>query len=137
MTVFTLHPRLAADSVPIGDLPLCRVLLMNDSRFPWLILVPRQPDLREVIDLSPADRGRLLEEIASASDALRAAFSPDKLNLGAIGNIVPQLHVHIVARFETDPAWPGVVWGHSPALAYETAAAEERVADLRRRLIKA
>jgi diadenosine tetraphosphate (Ap4A) HIT family hydrolase len=121
-TPFTLDPRLAADTVPLTDLPLCRVLLMNDARFPWLILVPTRPDLCEITDLDPAQRLVLWDEIARASDLLGAEFSPTKINIGALGNIVRQLHVHIVARFDGDAAWPGPVWGAGIAEPYEAAA---------------
>lgn len=108
---FELDARLAADSYPLGDWPLCRVLLMDDARFPWLILVPRRAGLVEIIDLAPAERALLIEEIARAQAALSRVTQPDKLNLGALGNVVRQLHVHIVARFVSDPAGPGPVWG--------------------------
>src|SRR6185369_2129562 len=107
---FSLHPTLARDTVEVARLPLCRVLLMNDRRFPWLILVPEREDAREIVDLAPADRAVLIEKIAQASAALHSLFQPDKLNVGALGNVVPQLHVHVIARFATDPAWPGPVW---------------------------
>jgi diadenosine tetraphosphate (Ap4A) HIT family hydrolase len=115
---FTLDPRLDADTIPLGRLALSRVLLMNDSRYPWLILVPEQPDLAEVIDLSEADRITLMQEIAAASEALKALYSPDKLNVGALGNRVRQLHVHVLARFQSDAAWPGPVWGVGQAQPY-------------------
>ena len=129
---FTLHPTLTRDTVEVTRLPLCRVLLMKDSRFPWLILVPERDGVREIHDLPPVDRAALIEEIAQASQILQRLFRPDKLNIGALGNIVPQLHVHIVARTTGDPAWPGPVWGSGPAVQYEAAELEE----LRRGLIK-
>lgn len=115
---FNLHPRLAADTFLVGDFELCRVLLMNDARHPWLILVPRRDDLREIHDLGPADRIALMDESCRVAEAMQREFTPDKLNIGVLGNIVPQLHVHHIARFATDPAWPGPVWGHSPAVPY-------------------
>ncbi|HRK24750.1 MAG TPA: HIT domain-containing protein [Beijerinckiaceae bacterium] len=118
MSDFRLDPRLERDTLVLGDLALCRVLMMNDARYPWLILVPRRPDLTELIDLIPADQESLFREIVEVSAALRAVHNPDKLNIGALGNIVRQLHVHIVGRFASDPAWPGPVWGHSPAHPY-------------------
>ena len=124
MTRFTLHPRLAADTVPVGDLPLCSVLLMGDARFPWLILVPRRADLREFTDLPVGGRAELMEEIADASRALQAEAGAEKLNVGALGNVVAQLHVHVVARFEADAAWPGPVWGSGVAVPYAPGAAE-------------
>src|SRR3546814_7419022 len=104
---FVLHERLAADTAALADWPLCRVLLMNDQSWPWLILVPRRPDLKEIHDLDRDARAQLTEEICRASRALQTSFAPDQINVGALGNLVPQLHVHVIARFTTDPAWPG------------------------------
>lgn len=115
---FDLHPTLARDTVEAVRLPLCRVLLMKDRRFPWLILVPQRDGLREIYELPPEDRAELIEEIAQASEALTRLFHPDKLNVGALGNAVPQLHIHVVARFANDPAWPGPVWGSGTAEPY-------------------
>jgi diadenosine tetraphosphate (Ap4A) HIT family hydrolase len=122
---FTLHPTLDRDTVEITRLPLCRVLLMKDRRFPWLILVPERKTVREIYELPPEDRRQLIEEIAVVSEVLERLFRPAKLNLGALGNIVPQLHVHVVARFVTDPAWPGPVWGSGPAVPYTKTELEE------------
>lgn len=108
---FTLDPRLAADTAEVGDLTLSRVLLMDDARFPWLILVPRRPAVAEVTDLSEADAGTLWREIRLAVGVMQALSNPDKVNVGALGNVVAQLHVHVVGRFRSDPAWPGPVWG--------------------------
>jgi diadenosine tetraphosphate (Ap4A) HIT family hydrolase len=108
---FQLDPRLEAETMALGDLPLSRVLLMDDARFPWIILVPRRPGLVELIDLAASDLVRLIEEIATASGVLEAATSPYKLNVAALGNVVRQLHVHIIARAENDAAWPSPVWG--------------------------
>lgn len=127
---FTLHPTLARDTVEVTRLPLCRVLLMNDRRFPWLILVPERDSVREIHQLSPADRAALIEEIALGSGVMERLFHPNKLNVGALGNIVPQLHVHIVARTAGDPAWPGPVWGSGAAVPY----AEDEIAEIRARL---
>jgi Diadenosine tetraphosphate (Ap4A) hydrolase and other HIT family hydrolases len=115
---FELDPRLTGDTLAIGDLPLCRVLLMRDSRFAWLVLVPRQAGLVEVADLAEADRAALWQEVDQAGAALRAVGPCDKLNIGALGNIVRQLHVHVVARVEGDAAWPEPVWGSGKAVAY-------------------
>jgi diadenosine tetraphosphate (Ap4A) HIT family hydrolase len=117
-TSFELDPRLAGDTVVVGDLPLCRVLLMRDSRFAWLVLVPRQAGLSEVADLAETDRATLWREVDLAGAALRAVAPCDKLNIGALGNIVRQLHVHVVARVEGDAAWPGPVWGSGKAEPY-------------------
>jgi diadenosine tetraphosphate (Ap4A) HIT family hydrolase len=123
---FILHPTLASDTVEVTRLPLCRVLLMKDRRFPWLILVPERESVREIHELPAADRAELIEEIARAGEALERLFGPDKLNVGALGNVVPQLHVHVVARFAADPAWPGPVWGSGAAVGYTDDELEER-----------
>jgi diadenosine tetraphosphate (Ap4A) HIT family hydrolase len=115
---FALDPRLAAETLPVGDLALCRVLLMNDSRFPWLILVPRRDAASEINDLNPAERRALFEEAALSADRLKLLTGAKKINLGALGNIVAQLHFHVVARFEGDAAWPGPVWGAGVAQTY-------------------
>ena len=127
---FDLHPTLARDTVEVARLPLCRVLLMKDRRFPWLILVPERESVREIHELPAADRAELIEEVARAGEALQRLFRPDKLNVGALGNVVPQLHVHVVARFATDPAWPGPVWGSGTAVA----CSDEQLEALRERL---
>ncbi len=131
---FELHPRLDADTYFAGDLSLCRVLLMNDSRFPWLILVPRRKNLSEIHDLPAPERAALMEEASRASETLKSLTGAKKINIGALGNIVPQLHVHVVARFEDDGAWPGPVWGAGQARPYAREAAETLLADLRRAL---
>ncbi|HSN86282.1 MAG TPA: HIT family protein [Thermoanaerobaculia bacterium] len=130
---FTLHPTLAQDTVEVARLPLCRVLLMKDRRFPWLILVPERESVREINELPAADRAQLIEEIARAGEALSRLFQPDKVNVGALGNVVPQLHVHVVARFAADAAWPGPVWGSGAAVPYP----DGDLADLRGRLAAA
>jgi diadenosine tetraphosphate (Ap4A) HIT family hydrolase len=131
---FELHPRLAADCEVIGDLPVCRVLLMDDSRFPWCILVPRVAGLRELHDLPGSCRGDLFDEIEAVSRALLEVDGVQKINVGALGNLVPQLHVHVVGRRPGDAAWPGPVWGAGTAVAYEQAAHEALIARLRVRL---
>ncbi|MEX1827737.1 HIT domain-containing protein [Luteibacter sp. CQ10] len=128
---FELDPRLAGDTVVVGDLPLCRVLLMRDRRFAWLVLVPRQAGRVEVADLSEDDRARLWREVDLAGAALRQVAPCDKLNVGALGNIVRQLHVHVVARVEGDAAWPGPVWGAGRSEPYSRAELDERVEALR------
>lgn len=124
---FVLDPRLAADTLMVGDLPLSRVLLMNDSRFPWLILVPRRGGLSELHDLSPHERAALIEEAALAGEKLKSLTIATKINTGALGNIVPQLHIHVVARLKGDAAWPGPVWGVGKAEPYPPEAAKEQV----------
>lgn len=133
MHPIALHPTLARDTVEIARLPLCRVLLMKDKRFPWLILVPEREAAREIHELSPEDRARLIEEIALAGETLQRFFQPDKLNVGALGNIVPQLHIHVVARFANDAAWPGPVWGSGAAVPYT----DEELEAIRGRLASA
>jgi diadenosine tetraphosphate (Ap4A) HIT family hydrolase len=128
---FALDPRLAADTLPIGDLKLSRALLMNDARYPWLILVPRRAGLSEIVELAAPDRAALIEEIAAASAFLRALPSVDKLNVGALGNVVKQLHVHVLGRAVGDLAWPGPVWGVGAARAYRPDAAEAMIEQAR------
>ena len=108
---FALDPRLAADTLRLGSLKLCEVLLFNDSRFPWLILVPARAGLVEIVDLNAEDRALLMQEISIASQALKKVTNCHKLNVAALGNQVRQLHVHVIARFEADAAWPNPVWG--------------------------
>ena len=115
---WSLHPQLAQDTVPLGDLPLARVLLAKDANYPWLILVPRLPGLVELIDLEENAQVRLLGEIAAAARTLKSVTRCHKLNIAALGNQVPQLHVHVIARRHSDAAWPKPVWGVKPPLAY-------------------
>jgi diadenosine tetraphosphate (Ap4A) HIT family hydrolase len=129
--MFELHPRLTAETVTVTDWPLCRVLLMNDSTYPWLVLVPRQRNIAEITDLSPDDQLVLMNEIAKASSALRALASPHRINVAALGNMVAQLHVHVIARFTDDPAWPKAVWGAVPTAPYTPDALEAKLAELR------
>ena len=131
---FMLHPQLAKDTLFLGDWPLCRVLRMNDRGYPWLVMVPRIADIREIIDLQDADQQRLMSEIAQASRIMRKQLAPDKINVAALGNVVPQLHVHIIARFVTDPAWPRPIWGVKPVEPFDAAGAASMVADLRAQL---
>ena len=128
---FTLHPQLAQDTHFVMDLPLCRILLMNEARYPWLILVPRRNGIREIHELLPAERLQLWEESDQVSRALTTLFQPDKLNIAALGNIVPQLHIHHIARFQTDAAWPAPVWGKFAPEPYTADAATSRCATLR------
>jgi diadenosine tetraphosphate (Ap4A) HIT family hydrolase len=131
---FELDPRLARDTVPIGDLMLSRVALMNDQRWPWVVLIPRRPNLVELVDLPPAERILLIDEIAAVSNALKELCEPRKINVAALGNIVSQLHVHVLARYEKDPAWPGPVFGHGVAEPYSAEGAQTFVARLAARL---
>jgi len=113
-----LHPQLAQDCLKLGQFPLCQLLLLRDANYPWFILVPDREAIREIHHLSEQDQQQLLRESMALSRALELAFSPDKLNIAALGNMVPQLHIHHIARYTTDPAWPAPVWGHLPAKAY-------------------
>lgn len=121
---FELDPRLANDCKVLGDWPLCRLLLMNDANYPWFILVPRRESVREIHELADADRVQLWEESAQLSRAAMKAFAGFKLNVAALGNMVPQLHVHHIVRLQGDPAWPSPVWGRTPAKPYPAAAIE-------------
>lgn len=131
---FILHDRLAADSTRICSLPLCEVLLMNDARFPWCILVPRRAGMRDIIDLAAADIDQLNRESVALQRAMRMLFTPDKLNVAAIGNLVSQLHVHHVARYCGDSEWPAPVWGRGSALPYDDAIRRERIAQIKKAL---
>ena len=128
---WSLHPQLERDTLVLGDLPLSRLLLHNDGNYPWLLLVPRRAGASEIIDLDEADRAQLLNEIGRTSRALKEVTACHKLNIAAIGNVVPQLHVHVVARRRDDPAWPRPVWGAVPARSYDAAARDRLVAALR------
>jgi diadenosine tetraphosphate (Ap4A) HIT family hydrolase len=131
---WSLDPQLQRDTIAVGDLTLSRVLAMNDADYPWLILVPRRVGVSEIIDLG-AEETQLMVEIARASRALKDATGCDKLNVAAIGNVVPQLHVHIVARRKDDPLWPKPVWGASPGRPCDTAAMEGFIAAIRSKLL--
>lgn len=127
--MFTLHPRLEADTFHVCDLKLCTVRLMNDKAYPWVILVPKREDIREIHTLSEDDQQRLTFEISNVAAAMEAEFEAQKMNVAALGNMVPQLHIHVIARYEDDAAWPGPVWGVQPAKPYS---ADDRDALLER-----
>ena len=131
---FSLHPRLAADTFVLGDFPLCRLLLMNDAQYPWFILVPRREDAREIYLLDERDQQQLLRESSLLSRTLMDAFAGEKLNVAALGNVVPQLHVHHIVRYASDIAWPGPVFGKRPPQPYDAPARDRRIAALRDRL---
>ncbi|WP_106476178.1 HIT domain-containing protein [Phytohalomonas tamaricis] len=133
MAPFELHSRLAADTAPIASLPLCHVLLMNDARYPWVILVPAVANIREIYDLTHSDQTKLWQEITAVGETLMTHFNGDKLNIGALGNQVPQLHVHVIVRFGDDAAWPGPVWGQGQAVPYDEPLLSQRVSELRQR----
>ena len=132
--MFELHPRLQADTQILGDLPLCRVLLAKDSQYPWLILVPRVADLREIHHLAPAQQQQLMQESCAVATLMEEALGPDKINVAALGNLVPQLHLHHVARFSSDAAWPGPIWGAHPALPYQAQDLRQQADNWRARL---
>lgn len=131
MIRFDINPRLEGDSVYITDMELCAIRLMKDANYPWLLMVPRRSDLIEIIDLDQADRVLLMSEICAVSEALKTATDCEKLNVGALGNQVSQLHVHVIARFREDSAWPNPVWGAVAPTAYDSESLERRVSSLR------
>jgi diadenosine tetraphosphate (Ap4A) HIT family hydrolase len=118
MTTFVLHPQLEKDSELVAELPLCLVRLINDANYPWLILVPKISEVRDVIDLSDSQQQILWQESALVSRALKHLFTPDKLNVAALGNMVPQLHLHHIVRYQNDVSWPNPIWGQVPAKPY-------------------
>ena len=133
---FILDPAFSATSFRLGDLRLCEARLQDDARYPWIVLIPRLPGLREVEDLDADQRAALMEEAVLAGAAVRAVgaaagLAVEKLNLGALGNVTPQLHLHVVGRRANDPAWPGPVWGHSAAEPYEAQARDIAVSAAR------
>lgn len=128
--MFELHPQLAADTHPVGDLALCRVLLMDDAHWPWAILVPRRAAVREIFELGEDDQAQLLRESSLVAQRMAGLFGADKMNVAALGNVVPQLHIHHIARHRGDPAWPKPVWGQLPRRPYDAAAARATVARL-------
>lgn len=128
---FALDPQLARDTFSVGDMPLTRVLLMNDANFPWVIAVPRRSGAVEIFDLSGADQAQLLAEVMLLARHLKDITGCEKINIAAIGNVVAQLHVHVIARGRTDPAWPRPVWGALRPRPYEDAAREHLLAALR------
>ena len=133
--MYALHPQLADETVPVCDLDLCRVLLSKDATYPWLVLSPRREGLRDLHDLNEEDGIAALDEIRRCSRALVDLFGPDKMpdkiNVAALGNQVPQLHIHVIARFTTDSAWPGPVWGKVPPAPYDDAARDALIGRLR------
>ena len=131
---WSLDPKLAADTVPVGDLALARVLLANEANFPWLILVPRKPGLVELIDLVDNEQIQLLGEVAAAAHALKSITECEKLNIASLGNVVAQLHVHVIARRHSDAAWPKPVWGAAPPAAYDPTIRDGLIGALRRAL---
>ncbi|HBD11955.1 MAG TPA: HIT family protein [Porticoccaceae bacterium] len=134
MNTFELDQRLQQDTYHIGDWPLCTLLLHKDSNYPWCILVPRRPGIVEIHQLDSDDQTRLIRESTLLTQAMTALFSPDKLNIAALGNIVPQLHLHHIARYRVDPAWPAPVWGAIEPVAYKQDLATQRIESLQQTL---
>ena len=126
MATFELDPRLEADTLPLADLPLCRALLMNDARYPWVVLVPRVASVSEVFELSQAEQAQLWQEATQLGAAMKEAFQGDKLNIATLGNVVSQLHIHLVVRYNDDASWPAPVWGNGTPEPYELAQQGER-----------
>lgn len=129
--MFILDQRLLQDTLPIGDFPLSRLLLSNDAQYPWFILVPRRADISEVFQLSEADQLQLWKEATGLSALLQSLFSADKMNVAALGNVVSQLHMHVIVRHKSDAAWPAPVWGRHPAVPYTPEQAEAVIGRVR------
>ena len=128
--MFTLDQRLQQDTVLLGDFPLCRLLLMNDANYPWFILVPRRDEVSELFQLDAQEQQQLWRESTELAEVLKDTFKADKMNVATLGNVVSQLHMHVIVRRKDDPAWPAPVWGRHPAKAYS----DEQVAALRDKL---
>jgi len=131
---WSLHSQLKQDTIDIGDLPLCRVLVIKDARYPWLLLVPRHEGAVEIIDLTEVEQAQLMTEISRVARALKEITKCDKLNIAALGNAVPQLHVHVIARRTSDAAWPRPVWGVAPPLAHDAEELQGFISTLRRKI---
>ena len=116
--MFKLHERLENDTIELGEFDLCKVLLSNDSNYPWVILVPKKDDIKEIHDLTEDEQQTLMKEISRVSHFVKEEFDADKVNIGALGNLVPQLHIHVVARYKDDVSWPGPIWGKAEPIAY-------------------
>lgn len=125
--LFSLHPQLARDTLFVTDLALCRVLLMNDARYPWCILVPRIPDVREIFDLPVSEQAAMWREVSLCAERLATLTRADKMNVATLGNLVPQLHIHVIARNIGDATWPQPVWGKGEAQPYTAPAGTKRV----------
>ena len=131
---WSLHPQLTQDTIDIGDLPLCRVLVIKDAHYPWLLLVPRRPEVTEIIDLDEVGQAQLMTEVSRVARALKEVTRCDKLNIAALGNLVPQLHVHVIARRSNNAAWPRPVWGVMPPLAHDAEEVQNFIGALRRKI---
>jgi len=128
---FKLHPQLQQDTIELIDFPLCKLLLINDENFPWFVLVPRQADIEEIYQLSWQDQQQLLNESSLLSEILMQVFAGDKMNIAALGNIVPQLHLHHVVRYKSDSCWPKPIWGQQEAKSYSA----EKLAKIKDKLL--
>ena len=133
-SAWSLHSQLEKDTIDIGDLPLCRVLVIKDAHYPWLLLVPRSEGAVEMIDLPEIEQAQLMTEISRVARALKDITKCDKLNIAALGNVVPQLHVHVIARRRSDVAWPRPVWGAAPPLAHDAEEVQLFISALRRKI---
>jgi diadenosine tetraphosphate (Ap4A) HIT family hydrolase len=133
-SAWSLHARLKEDTIDIGDLPLCRVLVIKDANYPWLLLVPRRADIIEIIDLEEVEQAQLMTEVSRVARALKDVTKCDKLNIAALGNMVPQLHVHVIARRTSDAAWPRPVWGAVPPLSHDAEEVQVFISALRRKI---
>ena len=131
---WSLHSQLKKDTIDIGDLPLCKVLVIKDAHYPWLLLVPRRPNAVEIIDLDEVAQAQLMTEISRVAKALKEVTQCDKLNIAALGNLVPQLHVHVIARRSNDAAWPRPVWGVMPPLPHDAGEVQNFISALRRKI---
>lgn len=134
---FSLDPVLAKDTIEITRLKLCHVGFMNDKRYPWLVMVPQKPDLIELIDLDQDDQIQLMREINTLSHIMQTLFNPFKLNTASLGNMVRQLHIHLIARQQDDPAWPGPVWNIGEAIPYQAKEASEVISSIRSAIMNA
>lgn len=132
---FTLHPRLKADTLHVGDFPLCTVLLSKENVGPWLILVPKIEDLKEIHHLPHEQQVQLITESSAVSTILENTYQPDKINVGALGNLVPQLHIHHIARFTSDVAWPGPIWGNTSGEIRDEEALQSLLSELQKQLL--
>ena len=131
---WSLDPQLARDTALVGELPLCQVRLIDDANYPWLLLIPRRRNVSEIIDLKEGDRAQLMREVARAADVLKEGTGCHKINVAALGNVVAQLHVHVIARFRSDPAWPKPVWGFAPPQPYDDHVRTKLIAAIRKQL---
>ena len=133
--LFQLHPQLNTDCIKLGQFELCQLLLMNDNQFPWFIMVPEKADIKEIYQLSKADRLLLAEESNYLAENLAVFYKADKMNIAAIGNLVPQLHIHHIVRYQTDKAWPAPIWGKFEAISYSETQLSTAIADIKSQLI--